>query len=174
MAVLLENVPPARLFDEMLKLLTSGHAVKCLTQLREAGLHHGLLPLLDVILEQPMGERFVMLALENTDQRVRAGKPISPGFLFATLLWHEVLAQVGAHQDRRRTLDSGAVCGDGRSARRAGGKARDHAPRRRRHQGHLGSCSRASSALGQAPLRLAGAAAFQGRLRFPAAARRIR
>ena len=93
MAVLLENVPPARLFDEMLKLLTSGHAVKCLTQLREAGLHHGLLPLLDVILEQPMGERFVMLALDNTDQRVRAGKPISPGFLFATLLWHEVLAQ---------------------------------------------------------------------------------
>ena len=93
MAVLLENVPPARLFDEMLKLLTSGHAVKCLTQLRDAGLHHGLLPLLDVILEQPMGERFVMLALANTDQRVRAGRPISPGFLFATLLWHEVLAQ---------------------------------------------------------------------------------
>lgn len=93
MAPLLENVPPARLFDEMLKLLTSGHAVKCITQLREAGLHHGLLPLLDVILEQPLGERFVMLALDNTDHRVRAGKPISPGFLFATLLWHEVLSQ---------------------------------------------------------------------------------
>lgn len=93
MAELLENVPPARLFDEMLKLLTSGHSVKCLTQLRDEGLHHGLLPLLDVILEQPMGERFVMLALESTDQRVRQGKPISPGFLFATLLWHEVLAQ---------------------------------------------------------------------------------
>ncbi|MCP5269191.1 MAG: polynucleotide adenylyltransferase PcnB [Zoogloeaceae bacterium] len=93
MADLLENVPAARLFDEMLKLLTSGHAVKCLTQLRDAGLHHGLLPLLDVILEQPMGERFVMLALDNTDQRVRVGKPVSPGFLFATLLWHEVLAQ---------------------------------------------------------------------------------
>jgi len=93
MAGLLENVPAARLFDEMLKLLTSGYAVKCITQLREEGLHHGLLPLLDVILEQPKGERFVMLALDNTDQRVRAGKPISPGFLFATLLWHEVLAQ---------------------------------------------------------------------------------
>ncbi len=93
MAELLENVPPARLFDEMLKLLTSGHAVKCLTQLREEGLHHGLLPLLDVILEQPMGEKFVMLSLANTDARVKQGKPISPGFLFATLLWHEVLAQ---------------------------------------------------------------------------------
>jgi poly(A) polymerase len=93
MAELLENVPAARLFDEMLKLLTSGYSVKCLTQLRQEGLHHGLLPLLDVILEQPMGEKFVMLALENTDARVRKGKPISPGFLFATLLWHEVLVQ---------------------------------------------------------------------------------
>ena len=76
----------------MLKLLTSGHAVKCITQLRDEGLHHGLLPLLDVILEQPMGERFVMAALANTDERIRRGKGSSPGFLFATLLWHEVLA----------------------------------------------------------------------------------
>ena len=92
MADLLENVPPARLFDEMLKLLTSGHAVKCLMQLRDEGLHHGLLPLLDVILEQPLGEKFVLLALGQTDQRVQQGKSISPSFLFATLLWHEVLA----------------------------------------------------------------------------------
>ncbi|WP_230969203.1 polynucleotide adenylyltransferase PcnB [Nitrogeniibacter aestuarii] len=91
MAELMDNVPAARLFDEMLKLLLSGHAVKCLKQLREEGLHHGLLPLLDVILEQPMGERFVWLSLENTDERVSQGKPVSPGFLFATLLWHEVL-----------------------------------------------------------------------------------
>jgi poly(A) polymerase len=91
LAELIENVPPSRLFDEMLKLLTSGYAVKCVTQLRAEGLHRGLLPLLDVILEQPLGERFVMLALENTDQRVRDGKPISPGFLFATLLWNQVL-----------------------------------------------------------------------------------
>ena len=93
LAGLVENIPPSRLFDEMLKMLTSGHAVKCVTQLRAEGLHHGLLPLLDVILEQPLGERFVMLALENTDRRAHAGKPISPGFLFATLLWHEVLAK---------------------------------------------------------------------------------
>jgi poly(A) polymerase len=90
---LIENVPAARLFDEMLKLLTSGHAVGCIERLRAEGLHHGLLPLLDVILDQPQGERFVMLALSRTDERVRAGKHIAPGFLFATLLWNEVLAQ---------------------------------------------------------------------------------
>ncbi|MFB0936496.1 MAG: polynucleotide adenylyltransferase PcnB [Propionivibrio sp.] len=93
LAELVGNIPPSRLFDEMLKLLTSGQAVKCVQQLRAEGLHHGLLPMLDVILDQPLGERFVMLALENTDRRVREGKPISPGFLFATLLWHEVLAK---------------------------------------------------------------------------------
>jgi len=92
MAELMENVPAARVFDEMLKLLFSGHAVECLKRLRDEGLHHGLLPLLDVIMEQPLGERFVMLALANTDARVRQGKPTSPGFLFATLLWHEVLS----------------------------------------------------------------------------------
>jgi len=93
MAELIENIPPSRLFDEMLKLLTSGHAVKCVKQLRADGLHRGLLPMLDVILEQPLGERFVMLALENTDTRIRDGKATSPGFLFATLLWHEVLSK---------------------------------------------------------------------------------
>jgi poly(A) polymerase len=92
MADLIDNVPAARVFDEMLKLLFSGHAVDCVRRLREEGLHHGLLPLLDVILEQPLGEKFVMLSLANTDERVRAGKAVSPGFLFATLLWHEVLA----------------------------------------------------------------------------------
>ena len=93
LAPLLGNVPPARLFDEMLKLLLSGGAATCVTRLREEGLHHGLMPMLDVILEQPLGEKFVMLALANTDARVRAGKTVSPAFLFASLLWHEVLAE---------------------------------------------------------------------------------
>jgi poly(A) polymerase len=100
LAALLQNVPPARLFDEMLKLLLSGHASACLRQLREVGLHKGLLPLLDVILEQPLGERFVTLALAQTDERVLGGRPVSPAFLFAALLWHEVLAAWKAHEAR--------------------------------------------------------------------------
>ena len=92
LADLLHDVPPARLFDEMLKLFLSGHAMESARALREHGLHHGLLPMLDVVLEQLMGERFVTLALQNTDERVLTDKPVSPAFLFATLLWHEVLA----------------------------------------------------------------------------------
>src|SRR5256714_6620671 len=100
LAPLMERVPPARLFDEMLKLLLSGHASACLRQLRDVGLHKGLLPLLDVILEQPLGERFVTLALAQTDERVLAERPVSPAFLFAALLWHEVLAAWKAREAR--------------------------------------------------------------------------
>jgi poly(A) polymerase len=92
LAPLMGNVPPARLFDEMQKLLLSGHAVETVKRLRTHGLAHGLLPLLDVIVEQPLGQRFIEQALANTDERVRDDRGVSPGFLFATLLWHEVLA----------------------------------------------------------------------------------
>jgi poly(A) polymerase len=92
MKELLSNVPESRLFDEMLKLLLSGHAMPCVKKLRAMDLHHGLLPMLDVILEQPMGEKFIMLALQNTDQRIAEEKAVSPAFLFAALLWHEVLS----------------------------------------------------------------------------------
>ncbi|MDH4093255.1 MAG: polynucleotide adenylyltransferase PcnB [Betaproteobacteria bacterium] len=98
LAPLIERVPPARVFDEMLKLLMSGHASACVRQLREEGLSEGVLPLLDVILEQPLGERFVTLALAQTDERVLSDRPVSPAFLFAALLWHEVLAASKARQ----------------------------------------------------------------------------
>ncbi|MGB6106058.1 MAG: polynucleotide adenylyltransferase PcnB, partial [Pusillimonas sp.] len=87
LAELIEHVPSSRLFDETLKLLTCGHAMDCLRQLQTAGLHRGLLPLIDVIFQEEGGEQFVDLALARTDARVRAGKTISPSFLFAALLW---------------------------------------------------------------------------------------
>ncbi len=100
LASLMSNVPPARLFDEMQKLLLSGHAVETLRSLRAHGLSHGLLPLLDVILEQPLGSKFIDAALAGTDDRVREGKGVSPAFLFATLLWHEVLVTWNAAKAR--------------------------------------------------------------------------
>ncbi len=93
-------MPPSRLFDEMLKLFLSGHAIESINVLRAQHLHHGLLPMLDVVLEQPMGEKFVMLALKNTDDRILAGKSANPSFLFACLLWHEVLAAWQSYQDK--------------------------------------------------------------------------
>jgi poly(A) polymerase len=100
LAPLMANVPPARLFDEMQKLLLSGHAAETLRSLRAHGLSHGLLPLLDVILEQPLGTKFIDAALAGTDARVREDKGVSPAFLFATLLWHEVLVTWNAAKER--------------------------------------------------------------------------
>jgi poly(A) polymerase len=84
----------------MQKLLLSGHAVETLRSLRAHGLSHGLLPLLDMILEQPLGHKFIDAALAGTDARVRADKGVSPAFLFATLLWHEVLVTWNAAKER--------------------------------------------------------------------------
>ena len=97
LAELLENVPAARLFDEILKLLESGYALECVRRLRREGLHHGILPLLDTIFEKD--EKFVTLALQRTDERVRAGKSIAPSFLFATLLWLQVRTRWQARLD---------------------------------------------------------------------------
>ncbi len=87
---LLENVPQARLFEEILKLLLSGNAVECVRVLRELELHHGLLPLLDTALEDPEAGPFAMAALRATDERLAADKPVSPAFLLAALLWGQV------------------------------------------------------------------------------------
>jgi poly(A) polymerase len=98
---LLRNVPASRMFDEMIKLLQTGHAVRSLAELRTHGLvgedkaHRGIFPILDAVVEaegkQPERDRFVQLALEDTDRRVGEDKPVAPSFLLACLLWHEVL-----------------------------------------------------------------------------------
>jgi poly(A) polymerase len=87
---LLENVPQARLFEEILKLLLSGNAVECVRVLRLLELHRGLLPLLDIALDDAEAGPFAMAALRATDERLAADKPVSPAFLLAALLWGQV------------------------------------------------------------------------------------
>ena len=50
MAALLANVPASRMFDEMIKLLQTGHALKSLDELRKQGLQRGVFPILDALL----------------------------------------------------------------------------------------------------------------------------
>lgn len=95
---LLQHISSSRLFDEVLKLLLSGHALAGITELRSHGLHHDLLPLLDAALADASGKQFIISALEDTDARVRQEKPVSPGFLFAILLWHAVRSDWQARQ----------------------------------------------------------------------------
>ncbi|WP_296490660.1 polynucleotide adenylyltransferase PcnB [Rhodoferax sp.] len=87
-ALLLE-VPQSRLFDEMLKLLQTGHALASIEQLKVLGLAHGIYPLLDVVVERAETP-FVQSALLDTDRRVGEGKPVAPSFLLACVLWADV------------------------------------------------------------------------------------
>ena len=86
---LLADVPQSRLFDEMLKLLQTGHALASIEQLKAVGLATGIYPLLDTVVERA-GDPFVKLALQDTDRRVGEGKPVAPSFLLACVLWADV------------------------------------------------------------------------------------
>jgi len=91
---LLEGVPPARLFEEVLKLFLSGHAVKTLALLRQYELFHYLFPQTEVCLKKAddkVSLDFINRALENTDNRVAEGKPVTPAFIFAVFLWQPVV-----------------------------------------------------------------------------------
>lgn len=94
MLSLLANVPASRMFDEMIKLLQTGHALSSLEQIKRFGLDKGVFPVLDAVLSQaPAGsarEKFLQLALADTDRRVGEGKPVAPSFLLACMLWQDV------------------------------------------------------------------------------------
>jgi poly(A) polymerase len=85
---LLLDVPQSRLFDEMLKLLQTGHALASIEQLKTLGLT-GIYPLLDVVVDNAH-EPFLNLALQDTDRRVGEGKPVAPSFLLSCVLWADV------------------------------------------------------------------------------------
>jgi poly(A) polymerase len=85
---LLRDVPQSRLFDEMLKLLQTGHSLASIEQLR-ANRIAGVFPLLDLVVQRA-DDPFVRLALQDTDRRVAEGKPVAPSFLLACVLWADV------------------------------------------------------------------------------------
>ena len=90
---LLANVPASRLFDEMVKLLQTGHAIRSVDELQRHGLVPGVFPILDAALldrEHERRQAFIRLALEDTDKRVAQGRAVAPSFLLACLLWHDV------------------------------------------------------------------------------------
>ena len=90
LAPLLGEAAPARLFEEMLKLFLSGHAVASFERLEAHGLLGALLPETAAALRSNRSgalRRMLVQGLANTDARVAADEPVSPAFLFALLLW---------------------------------------------------------------------------------------
>jgi poly(A) polymerase len=89
LAPLLADMPPARLFDEVNKLFLTGHGMRTLEALQRFHLTCSLFP---VLCKKPGSGKTVIgpvlhQALLNTDARIREKKSVTPGFLFAALLW---------------------------------------------------------------------------------------
>jgi len=94
-AGLLHDIPPARLYDEAMKLFMAGHALATYEMLQRYRLFEFICPetaacVDDLDDEEERVERFLRQALANTDARIREGKPVTPGFLVAALLWEPV------------------------------------------------------------------------------------
>ena len=122
---LLASVPPARLFDETLKLFLTGHGAKSLDVLMKHGLLGELLPTVASYLSRhPDGAVVKLLrqGLTNTDSRVAAGKPVTPTFLFALLLYGP-FAEIIEKQPQERWHDIGTIVDAvDRAARNAQGR----------------------------------------------------
>jgi poly(A) polymerase len=93
---LLQGIPAARLFDEVLKLFLGGYALQTFELLRHYDLFEHLFPATEAALAQEENHfplTLVTRALANTDERIAQGKPVTPAFLYAALLWEPVRQQ---------------------------------------------------------------------------------
>ena len=86
---LLRDIPSARIFDEVLKLLQSGKGVKTFDLLYDYDLLQHLFPATYACLEagDEFCEDLIISALRSTDKRIARNLPVTPAFLFAALLW---------------------------------------------------------------------------------------
>ena len=99
LGALLRDVPPARLFDETLKLFQSGHGVRSLEVLLEHDLLQYLFPQAAELLVGDEGEHTLTLlreGLASTDRRIRENQPVTPMFLYAVFLWHPVFERAAS------------------------------------------------------------------------------
>ncbi len=89
-AHLLANIPPARLFEEVSKLLLSGRGLKTFLLMQTLGIFSILFPSLDGMLNDAKGkeQQLITNMLKNTDERIANEQRITPAFMYATMLWY--------------------------------------------------------------------------------------
>nr|WP_238486346.1 polynucleotide adenylyltransferase PcnB [Motilimonas eburnea] len=90
LAPLLKDIPPARLFEESLKLLLSGQGLETYKLLQQYNLLQQLYPVSFVNGEDPKSEALIHAALASTDKRIKADLRVTPAFLYAAILWYPV------------------------------------------------------------------------------------
>ena len=100
---LLADVPPARLFDEVLKLFLSEKAESNFDGLMHFGLFDVLFPEVARAMHEDQSgrvEALIRLALRSTAQRIADDKPVTPAFVFAAMLWAPAQAAAAALREQ--------------------------------------------------------------------------
>ena len=87
---LLGNISNARMFDEFCKIFLTKNALNNFNKLEYFGILKYLVNS-NGYAEDTFGLRFQHAALINTDNRLKASKSITPGFLIAALLWPKLV-----------------------------------------------------------------------------------
>ena len=85
---LIQDVPPARLFEEVLKLFLSGYGTAAFDAMLENDIYGWLFPDSKRSMENNATEELVRLALTSTDQRIAKKMPVTPAFIYAAILWY--------------------------------------------------------------------------------------
>ena len=99
----LSAIPPARLFDEVSKMLMSGYAQNAWRRIEDTAVRRVLFP------NTPPEDELVDRAMANTDARIAAGKPVTPGFLLAVLLWCDYLARSAEARQTKKPGEAAAL-----------------------------------------------------------------
>ncbi|WP_220452520.1 polynucleotide adenylyltransferase PcnB [Colwellia sp. RSH04] len=99
LAPLMANIPPARMFEEFLKMFISGKAIENYQALREYDLFNFFFPGVEQAFKDdennyPYMPAFINLALSNTDKRINNEQRVTPAFLFAAMLWYPLQQQI--------------------------------------------------------------------------------
>ena len=104
LASLLESIAPARLFEEYLKLFLLSNVEQTFTALVEYGLFAPIFPQVTALLPQAHVNAFIAVALQDTDRRLAAAKPVSAVFLLAVFLWYVFLEDLQQPAQENITL----------------------------------------------------------------------
>jgi len=103
MAEHLREIPPARLFDEVCKLFVSGRSLEAWNYLAPTRLRWALFPC------APPDDPLIGLAMANTDRRIAEDKPVTPGFLFAVVMWRDFQARQAEHERHHKPAEARAI-----------------------------------------------------------------
>ncbi len=98
---LLAQIPAARMFDEVLKLLLGGQGDATFAVMDHLGLFEPIFPqTARALRESPEERNLIVHALRNSDERIAQGKPVTPAFLYAALLWPALERRLRKLQER--------------------------------------------------------------------------